>query len=50
MFKGLGCIEGDYEIKLDENVKPCNPTTPRRIPIPLLLKVKSQIDRIEVWE
>ena len=43
LFRELGCIEGDHEIKLDENVKPYNLTTPRHIPIPLLHKIKSQI-------
>ena len=34
LFNGLGCLGGEYEIKIDPDVKPFNLTTPRRIPIP----------------
>ena len=47
LFKGLGCIKGEYEIKTDETVEPFNLTAPRRIPIPLLPKVKEEIARME---
>ena len=47
LFKGLGCIKGEYEIKTDETVEPFNLTAPRRIPIPLLPKVKEEIAHME---
>lgn len=47
LFKGLGCLEGEYEIKIDPAVQPFNLTTPRRIPIPQLPKVKKEIHRME---
>ena len=39
LFKGLGCLEGEYEIKLKSDAESFDLFTPRRIPIPLLLKV-----------
>ena len=47
LFRGLGCVSGEYEIQLDENVEPYNLTGPRGIPIPLLPKVKEEIERME---
>ena len=47
LFQGLGCMDGVYEIKLDDSVTPFNFTTPRRIPIPLLPKVKEELGRTE---
>ena len=47
LFQGLGCMDGVYEIKLDDSVTPFNLTTPRRIPIPLLPKVKEELGRME---
>ena len=47
LFKGLGCIPGEYEIKLTEGAKPFNLTTPCRIPIPLLPEVKAKLKRME---
>ena len=47
LFKGLACIPGEYEIKLQDGAQPFNLTTPRRIPIPLLPKVKSELKRME---
>ena len=47
LFKGLRCLEGEYEIKIDPAVQPFNLTTPRRIPIPQLPKVKKEIHRME---
>ena len=43
LFHGLGCMEGEYEIKMDQKPKPFNLTTHRRIPIPLLPKVKKKL-------
>ena len=36
-------MEGEYEIKMDQKPKPFNLTTHRRIPIPLLPKVKKEL-------
>ena len=47
LFKGLGCLEGEYTITTDEDVQPFNLTTPRRIPIPQLPCVKKEIQRME---
>ena len=47
VFSGLGCMDGEYEIKLTPSHEPFNQTTPRRIPIPLLPKVKDELDRME---
>ena len=47
LFTGLGCIEGDYEIIVDETVSPYNLTAPRGIPIPLLNDVKKELARME---
>ena len=46
LFKGLGEIEGEYEIKLNENLKPFTLTVPRKVPLPLLSKTKQEIDRM----
>ena len=47
VFSGLGCMEGEYEIKLAPSHKPFNQTTPRRIPIPLYPKVKEELAQME---
>ena len=40
LFEGLGKISGDYCIQMEENAKPYSIYMPRRVPIPLLPKVK----------
>ena len=40
-------MEGDYVIKLREDAIPYALTTPRRVPIPLLAKVKEELQRME---
>ena len=47
VFSGLGCMDGEYEIKMTPSHEPFNQTTPRRVPIPLLPKVKDELDRME---
>ena len=47
VFKGLGKLEGSYSIKLKEDAVPFALTTPRRVPIPLLPKVKEELLRME---
>ena len=50
VFTGLGCMPGEYEIKLCEGVTPFILTTPRRIPVPLLSKVQAELKRMEDTE
>ena len=40
-------MKGDYKIKLNKDAKPFALYTPRRIPIPLLPKVKEELQRME---
>ena len=47
VFKGLGKLEGDYVIKLREDATPYALTTLRHMPIPLLPKVKEELQRME---
>ena len=47
VFSGLGCLEGEYEIKLTPSHKAFNQTTPIRVPIPLFPKVKQELARME---
>ena len=44
LFSGLGKLETKYQIKLNPDVKPVRLYTPRKIPHPLLPKVKKEID------
>ncbi|XP_028514411.1 uncharacterized protein K02A2.6 [Exaiptasia diaphana] len=47
LFTGMGCMDGEYEIKLKPDVKPFNLTTPRRIAIPLRDRIQAELDRME---
>ena len=47
LFTGLGNLEGEYAIKLREDVKPFAITTPRRVPIPLMPAVQEELARME---
>lgn len=47
LFKGLGKLKDSYKIKLREGATPFALTTPRRVPIPLLPKVKEELQRME---
>ena len=47
VFSGLGCMDGEYEIKMTPSHEPYNHTIPRRVPIPLLPKVMDEFDGIE---
>jgi len=47
LFQGLGKLQGDYTIKLQEGAKPFAISTPRRVAIPLLKPVKQELQRME---
>ncbi|UYV79140.1 hypothetical protein LAZ67_17001223 [Cordylochernes scorpioides] len=44
VFEGLGQIGNPYEIKLKAGAKPYAVDTPRRVPIPLMEKLKTRLD------
>ena len=46
-FTGLGEMPDDYSISLEETAEPFSITYPRRIPLPLMDKVKVELDRLE---
>ena len=47
LFKGLGELEGEVNIKLQPDVKPFALTTQRRVALPFLKKVKEELERME---
>ena len=47
LFDGLGKLEGNYTICMEEGAKPFAVTTPRRVAIPLLPQVKTELERME---
>ncbi|KAL7827662.1 hypothetical protein SRHO_G00333800 [Serrasalmus rhombeus] len=47
LFSGLGRMEGKYKIELKPDAKPYSLSTPRRIPLPLMSKVKKELKRME---
>ena len=47
LFKGLGIIEGEYNIQLKQNAAPYALATPRRIPLPLKSQVEEELHRME---
>ena len=47
LFSGLGRMEGEYRIELKADAKPFALSTPRRVPLPLLPKVKRELTRME---
>jgi len=49
VFQGLGCLPGEYEINIDDSVRPVQ-HTPRRVPVPLKDKLKEKIDELEKAE
>ena len=46
LFSGLGKLQGEHKIQLKENATPSCLATPRRVPLPLMKKVKDEIDRM----
>ena len=47
LFTGLGRLKDNYTIKLTDDAKPFALITPRRVVVPLLPKVKAELDRME---
>ena len=47
LFNGLGKLDGAYTIKLRENATPFALITPRRVAVPLLPKVKQELERMQ---
>ena len=47
LFKGLGQMTGEYQIKIQPNIMPFALITPRRIAIPLRPQVKTELERME---
>lgn len=47
LFEGLGRIQGNYHIELRDEAIPYSVSVPRRVPIPLLPKVKTELERME---
>ena len=47
LFKGLGELKGEFTIKLKPNATPHAITTPRRVALPLMTKVKEELQRME---
>ncbi|UYV79808.1 K02A2.6-like [Cordylochernes scorpioides] len=50
LFEGLGLLEQPYHIKLKEGAKPFSIPVPRRVPLPLMLKLKEQLDAMVAQE
>lgn len=47
LFRALGTMRGEYYIALREGAEPIALSVPRRIPIPLLPKVKQELEKME---
>ncbi|XP_053389029.1 uncharacterized protein K02A2.6-like [Mercenaria mercenaria] len=47
LFRELGQLDGEYRISLNDGAKPFALAVPRRVPIPLLPKVKAELERME---
>ena len=47
LFQGLGSLSGEYVIRINDNAKPYAIFTPRRVALPLLPRVKAELNRME---
>ena len=47
LFSGLGSMTGEHTIRLNADATPFTISTPRRIALPLMPKVKSELERME---
>ena len=47
LFNGLGTMKGTYKIELSENSEPLSVSSARRVPLPLLGAVKSELKKLE---
>ena len=47
LFQGLGTMEGEYHVKLRDDAIPFAQMTPRRVALPLMTKVKAELERME---
>ena len=47
LFTGLGSLEGEYHIELEPDSVPFSLSTPRRVAIPLMQKVKKELEAME---
>ena len=47
LFSGLGKLQGEYRIELRNDAKPFALNTPRRVAIPMLPKVRAELERME---
>ncbi|UYV66504.1 K02A2.6-like, partial [Cordylochernes scorpioides] len=50
LFEGLGLLEQPYHIKLKEGAEPFSIPVPRRVPLPLMPKLKEQLDAMVAQE
>ena len=47
LFQGLGTMEEEYHVKLRDDAIPFAQTTPRCVALPLMTKVKAELERME---
>ena len=47
LFRGLGNIGDEYEIRIKQDAKPHSIYTPRHVPMPLRPKVQEELNRME---
>jgi len=47
LFKGLGTMSGKYHVSLCEGAKPFALSTPRRVALLLMFKVKQELEQME---
>ena len=50
MFQGLGKLQGQNHIRIRDDAQPSALTMPRRVVIPLLPKVKEELEHMEAMQ